>query len=218
MESRRTGSVNSYSLASAGGVDIGEGSLAVARDSGEAEAAIGDGALINSPSASVQVNAVSEPRVSADAQGFAGAVLASVGVSYAEADASTTTRALVGSGATITAGSLAVNALAQANGSGPSAKSNAVGATIGGLIGAHATSSQASSKSVVSASIGVSDLTILGDVQVLASNATYQVANVSGVAGGLIGIGAHLANAGANSTTTSTIANGVTGDWRYTCC
>jgi hypothetical protein len=114
VESRRTGSVNSYSLASAGGVDIGEGSLAVARDSGEAEAAIGDGALINSPSASVQVNAVSEPRVSADAQGFAGAVLASVGVSYAEADASTTTRALVGSGATITAGSLAVNALAQA--------------------------------------------------------------------------------------------------------
>lgn len=63
----------------------------------------------------------------------------------------------------------------------------------------------------MSASIGVSDLTILGDVQVLASNATYQVANVSGVAGGLIGIGAHLANAGANSTTTSTIANGVTG-------
>lgn len=113
-ESRRTGTVSSYARASAGRVTIGEGSLAMAKDSGTSEAEIGNGALINSPSASVQVNAVSEPRVSADAQGFAGAVLASVGVSYAEADASTTTRALVGSGATITAGSLAVNALAQA--------------------------------------------------------------------------------------------------------
>jgi hypothetical protein len=159
--------------------------------------------------AAVQVQAEAAPQVSATAQGYGGALLASVGVSLAKATATPTVEASVGTGGSIAAKSLEVKAIVRQNGTDYSAQSRAV-AGGGALIGVNATQSTASTTAIVTASLG-SALNVDGDVDVLASTTTKQEATVSGLALGLVAAGAHLADVEVDTTTRATVANTVTG-------
>ncbi|NLU43225.1 MAG: hypothetical protein GXX08_13615, partial [Firmicutes bacterium] len=216
VTSERTGKVSSKSVAGAGGVAAGAGSAATALvgsplQAAEVKAAIGNGVTVSSPDSSVKVQALSKPQVSALAEGFAGSLLVGIGASLATATSYVATDARVGTGGSITAKRLEVNALASPSSTDiPTASATALGATIGLLVGEAVHTGIAGSSSTVTASVG-SALEITGDVQILADNSTWQRATVAGVSGGYVGVGAHLANATSDSTTTATLGDGVTG-------
>ena len=211
LKSERTGSVSAFTRAGAGGVYAGSGSASQATDSGSSKAKIGNQVIVNAAGHAVAVTANAAPQVSARAEGFGGALYASVGGAVAKANAATTVEASVGADSRITADALAVDANAMLNGANPSAKSYAQAVGVGGLLGLNAAVSQAENSTTVIADIGSNtNLQIGTSLAVTADNTTNQTAEVTGVVGGAAAIGASVVTATSNSNTFAYLADHVT--------
>ncbi|MCA3120832.1 MAG: leukotoxin LktA family filamentous adhesin, partial [Rhodocyclaceae bacterium] len=211
VSAQRSGAVNAYTQAGAGGVLAGSGSDAQASDTGAVLSFIGGNAVVRGGPVSVQ--AIAEPRVTANAEGYGGALYANVGVAIARATASPVVSASLGSNVDVDASQVGVNAIVRQSGALASAESRAVAAGAGGLVGVNATESTAESRAIVSATVGTgTDFAVTGNVTIAASNATRQSATASGnTVSGLAAAGATLSNARSDSTTTAIVSNGVTG-------
>ena len=217
---------------SGGLLGAGTGTVVIARDAVNTTSSIADGATID-VSGGVNVDATARPGVTADALGIALGGLVGVGVSSAEALAEPDVEASIGDGASIKAASLAVtatrgittgstnqglagNAISDEFDSGPACNgvdgtdtcAFARGASGGGLVGANATVSDASSLGSTTAKVG--DITLpAGSVDVTADSTTGQYTEATGYSAGIVAVGANLASAKGNITTRSTLSDGV---------
>ncbi len=213
VNSQRTGRVNAFSQAGAGGVIAGSGSSAEANESGNIEAKIGNYVVVAGSSAPVQIKASAQPQVSARAEGFNGSLYASAGVSVAQANADNNIEASIGDDSYISAKDLTIKAENKVNGTAFSAKSYAEAVSGGLLLGLNATVSNANTEIDVKTSIASdTEFNITnGDLQVMAENNSSQQADVTGVVAGFAAAGANLAKAKANSSTEASVAQGVHG-------
>ncbi|MCZ4315718.1 leukotoxin LktA family filamentous adhesin [Comamonadaceae bacterium G21597-S1] len=150
----------------------------------------------------VTISATSHGSAQAEALGVSVGVGA-VGASLATARSGVVVDALLGADALVHAGGLQVLATRGA-GTGPSADAYALGASGGYLIGVNATLATAQSTGATRARVGNrGQLTLTGAMSVQAQNDTDQRAEVTGLAAGIIAVGASEANA---TSTTSTHA------------
>jgi filamentous hemagglutinin family protein len=205
----RSGEVRGYAQAGSGGVLSGSGADASATDTSTVNARIGDSVTVNGSGAPVAVTAGAEPKTFARAEGYNGALLGSVGVSLAAASANPTVSASVGSGSTLTAGSLSVSGTTRVPVASDSARAEAIASGGAALLGVNATSGRAQSTANTSALIGSNaTLTIGMGTTVQATGSTRQYASAGGVTvGGLLAIGANIANASSNSTTRADVGD-----------
>jgi filamentous hemagglutinin family protein len=213
IDASRQDAVSAYSRAGSGGVAGGSGSEATATATGSANAGIADRVTVTAPGSTVTVASRSTPQVNAEARGFNGALTVAIGVSLARATSGTQSYATLGSNNRITAGNLSLSAATLLPGAADTAHAYA-NATGGALLGgANGSSATAAGQSLVNAVIGASNVfTVSDSTTVSASNRTRQSAQVSGVTlGGLLAVGANIANANAGSVTLADIANGNTG-------
>ncbi|WP_439538023.1 beta strand repeat-containing protein [Methyloversatilis sp.] len=217
IQATREDTVSAESKAGAGGVAAGSGSESRAGALGAANAAVADRVTINGAGSAVSVTANSTPQVSAVARGYNGSLAVSIGVSLAEASASTQSFATVGRYNNITAGALSLNAATLlpivGNGVGNSAYSyaNATGGSL--LVSANGSDSRARGNALVNATMGTANaLAITDSTSLTASNLTRQTAVTNGVTlGGLLALGGNQAYAVAGSVTLASIDNGNTG-------
>jgi hypothetical protein len=217
IRATREDTVAAESMAGAGGVAAGSGSESRAGALGTANAAVADRVTIKGAGSAVSVTANSTPKVSAVARGYNGSLALSIGVSLAAASASTQSFATVGRYNSITAGALSLNAatllpsVGTIVGNSAYSYANATGGSL--LVGANGSDSYAGGSSLVSATMGTGNvLTIADSTSLTASNRTRQTAVTSGVTiGGLLALGANLADAVAGSVTLASIDNGNTG-------
>jgi filamentous hemagglutinin family protein len=219
----RSGAVTANSWAGAGGVYAGAGSDARAGDTGTVTASLGG--TVNATGGNVLVDAAYTAQSAAKAEGYSGAMYASVGVSQAEAINNLTVSADVDAGSTVNARSLTTKAASLVDPNNPTAKAEAQAGGGAGLVGVGATDAKASHRANVTSEIGnnvtvtLSDAATTGSLAVLATNNSRQYATVNGVTvGGLLALGFNKALAEAGSSTgdrTSTsarIGTGVKGD------
>ncbi|MCQ9378541.1 leukotoxin LktA family filamentous adhesin [Methyloversatilis sp. XJ19-49] len=217
VRATREDTVSAESKAGAGGVAAGSGSESRAGALGTANAAVADRVTIAGAGSAVSVTANSTPQVSAVARGYNGSLAVSIGVSLAEASASTQSYATVGRYNSITAGALSLNAATLLPSVGTSvghsaySYANATGGSL--LVGANGSDSYAGGTSLVNATMGTGNVLAIADsTSLTASNRTRQTAVTSGVTlGGLLALGANLADAVAGSITLASIDNGNTG-------
>lgn len=210
LQATRSGGVDAFARAGAGGVLAGAGSGAIASDTGTVRARVGeDTRLIGGGAAAV--NASASPRVNAKAEGFGGSIIAYAGVSVAEATSTSTVDAAV-HGQRVEASGLTVSASQYLAPGQVTAHSDAQASGGGLLLGVTATESTAVSTSTVRSAIASgTELDVGGTTKVAAVNDTRQRAEVSGVVLGFLAAGSNDADANSTSTTQASVANGVTG-------
>jgi filamentous hemagglutinin family protein len=221
VRATREDTVAAESKAGAGGVAAGSGSESRAGALGSANAAVADRVTINGAGSAVSVSANSTPQVSAVARGYNGSLAVSIGLSLAEASASTQTFATVGRYNSITAGALSLNAatllpsvvtsVGTSVGHSAYSYANATGGSL--LVSANGSDSRARGNALVNATMGTGNVLAIADsTSLTASNLTRQTAVTSGVTlGGLLALGGNQAYAVAGSVTLASIDNGNTG-------
>ena len=198
--------------AAGGGIVSGNGASATAKSKPDSandpiSTASVSGSIIST--GGMSVSASYSPGASATASGASAGVLA-VGASVATSVASGNVTASVADGTgLILPGGLAISASRTLQGTTDSALSSSV-ASSGGLIGVDATVADASSTGSVSAKLGNNIALPLGDVSIAASDTTAQEADASGIAVGLVGVGASIADASSGVTTTAELGSGET--------
>ena len=210
LQATRTGAVDAFSRAGAGGVLAGAGSGAIARDTGIVRARIGEDSRLDGGGAAA-VNASTSPSVNAKAEGFGGSIIAYAGVSVAEATSTSTVDAAVHAQRVEAAG-LTVSASQYLADGQVTAHSDAQASGGGLLLGVTATESTATGTSTVrSALASGTELAVSGTTRVASVNDTRQRAEVSGVVLGFLAAGSNDADADSISITQASVANGVTG-------
>jgi filamentous hemagglutinin family protein len=184
------------------GIVSGSGAEAKAVVDSDVTAYIGNDADIVAQD-DVTVSATARPGAKAQSFGVnAGA--AAVGVSLATASVTGTTRAYVGSGSDIKADLLAVTARTDLSSAGYTAWADSLGSA-GGLIGASGSDSRAIySGSTLAYFDGDS---IDGSAAVTAESDTRQRASASGIAAGIVAVGANLATAESTNTTRASLGD-----------
>ncbi|MBO8141511.1 MAG: leukotoxin LktA family filamentous adhesin [Firmicutes bacterium] len=205
VEAERSGDVRAFARAGSGGVLSGAGVDARAGDDGGIVARIGDATQVDAGGSEVRVNATARPRVFSVAKGYGGTVGAYVGVSLARAEVGQAVEASVGKETHIDAGTLDVVASAETDRSASSAMSEAEAAGGGLLIGVGATESVSENTARVAALVEGS-LTVTGQARIAAVNETRQRARVSGVVGGVVGVGANKARSRSDTSTSAVYA------------
>ncbi|MEN6412388.1 MAG: hypothetical protein ABFC84_06420, partial [Veillonellales bacterium] len=201
---------SAYATAGAGGGIAGSGSDANIVINTTADAHTGDN-VTSKTVADLKVASVSTEKAQAQADGLNVGLL-SVGASLASTDVKPTITATIGSANDIEAKDLSVTATQLLPDSNVTAKSYASAAG-GGLIGVNATQSTANLKATVSSSVGEDTaLNIRSNTTIIASNNESAQADVTGIVGGLIAIGANSAQASTDSTTAAMVEDGVSGN------
>ncbi len=229
-----TGAAYASAIAGAGGLLIaGVGADARASDTSHVEASIGAGARANVGAGAISVSATASPDAKAASLGVAVAGGLGVGASIARATAAPTVLAAIYGNSSLptsqfTTDSLSVTATGSIFGTaatditgrpdltdsfargGSSAASWATAGSGSIYYSAVGTDSRASNTSSVTASVGNYVRLPTGIVSVTASNTTVQRARGVGVtAGGVAALGTVNAQAGATTTTSATIGDGV---------
>ncbi|MGE0335313.1 MAG: hypothetical protein AB7Q76_08500 [Gammaproteobacteria bacterium] len=197
------GEVTAYVVAAAGGLAAaGSGADAHAKDDTTVTARVGRYGRIALADGALRVDATSRPDVSAQSIGVAVSLGAGVGVSLADAVASSRTNAVIDEAARVTARALQVTARQERNGAEPTAYSNASGSAGGLLFGVNASRSEAATTTRTMATIaGGSLLDIDDDVAVFATADGLADARVSGLSLGFVAVGANVAKATSGSET-----------------
>ncbi|AZO95863.1 hypothetical protein [Halocella sp. SP3-1] len=216
--------VKTHTMAGAGGIGAGAGSLAtteIVENTAEVqgyktEAYVGSNAQITT-SGDIAVRAVDmiDADAVADAISVGGVA---VGVSQATVNLNPTVNSSLGTGGNYTADNLLVQAIEALPDDGTSAYADAKAAG-GGLLAANATSSKVMNKSKIVATLGGLDINGIGtelninsDLRLAATNASRGQAVVSGIQAGIIAAGANLAEVTANSITTAVLQDGTSGN------
>ncbi len=202
-------------LATSYGVAAGYAGLtavfADASSSPTVQSSVGSNAAITTTGA-FGVTATDTPDVNAKSFGAAIAATVGVGAAISMANASGTTSSDLGAGDTIWASSIQVFAERSHDPSNdPTAQSSATAGAGGVLAAANATSSQATSDGTVEAYTG-SSVVLIGDgVSIQATNQSLQSSSATGVAvGGLLAIGADVAQATSAVNTSAQLGTGST--------
>jgi len=202
-----TDTVNAKSIAGAAGIYSGSGAVAIAANDSVVTAGTGSDSIVKADGATT-VHAKATPQADALTDALALSYVGSVGASVAHAMVSPTVTALLGTNNNITAGSLNVTAEKTLASATPSAAADAVGVSGGLLLGVSATSSTAEDESAVSASVGDgSTLILTGAAFVSASSDSHQKAEAKGLNFGFLALGANVADASSNSTTSASLGN-----------
>lgn len=216
------GTVDAQSIAGSGGLAFaGTGAGATASDSGTVNARIGHNSILTIGSGDILVAADATPQASANAVGVAVAGGAGIGASVALTTVTPLTTAAVEDSTTIhNAPSATTDVTVRARNnhpsSGNSAKSTAIAAGGGLLLGANATVSTAQNNGHATASVGNSlslgnvsgaTTTPIGVVAIIANNNTDQFATTTGVSAGYFAVGFNFSSAGSNTGTSASLGN-----------
>lgn len=195
-------------LAAKGGLGLAaSGTVSTATVDPTVSASIGAGSRID-VNDTVAVTADAATAAHAEALGINVSLNASLGASIATATASPQVTASLGSGTVVDAAAISVQARQSIPTSGRSAFAAATGASGGLLLGANATWSEAVNSGQVHALVGNgSTLTASGAVTVAASNVNSQLADVAGLSGGLIAVGANFAHARSDTLTEAVLGD-----------
>ncbi|WP_186426542.1 leukotoxin LktA family filamentous adhesin [Cupriavidus metallidurans] len=210
LGAQRSGRVGSLARAGSGGAGAATGSGATATDDGIVTASIANATVQAGGTASVV--ATTAPQTQARAEGYNGAVYAAIGASVAKATAATTANAAI-MGSSIVADGVDVRAATMRTAGSQNADAFARATGGAGLVGANATDADALTKTASHATIGGNTVLLVNNATLVsASSDTGTHANANGVTvGGVLAVGANIAQADANTDTTATIENGVTG-------
>ena len=195
--------INAIAYGVAAGIGIAAtGVYAEAVSAPNVMASVGNDAEITS-TGSVDVDADDTPYTNAQALGVAAAGDVAVGVVISQAASSGVTSSTLGTGDTILAASLTVDAIRSPVSNGdPTAQSTATAGSGGVLAGIDAAVSTAASGGGVEATTGTVYLMVSGDVNIEATNESDQFASATGVAAsGVLAIGADVAAANSDVTT-----------------
>jgi hypothetical protein len=209
-----SGAVKANAKAGAGGLyGAGVGAGATAEDTSNITARIGANATLSGiGTGGVQIAATATPQAEAKALGVAVSGGLAVGASVATTTVDQTVLAEIGNGASVTtAGALKVQAATKL--ASPSATTAYADATAGsGAIYAalQATFSKADTTTKTRALVGTSVSLDTGsaDVTVAADTATRQISKTTGVSVGGLALGANIAEANSDTTTSATIGTG----------
>ncbi|WP_210546939.1 leukotoxin LktA family filamentous adhesin [Rhodoferax sp. PAMC 29310] len=194
--------------AAAGGLFAGAaGALAEANDNTQALASIGNNAFIRTGTGAITLHADVNPNAHAEALGVAVSGGVSIGASVANADVNTVARATTGANADIVSGSMDVRARTLRT--GDTAYANAIAGAGGLLLGASATSANASVGATTEALLGDNnEITTGGDLSVQALSSTRAEADVTGINAGLLAAGSNTAKARTNTQTHVKVGDG----------
>jgi filamentous hemagglutinin family protein len=213
-----SGAIAATSVAAGGGIVFAaNGADANAFDTATVTAEVGSGVAVAVGTGGLDVSATDTPQTSAQALGLAFSGSVGIGASVATAEAASTISATVGAGTVfgIGSGPLTVSASGDQNGSTPTASASAVAATGGSLFGANATVAIATDSVTADASIANNVALPDGNVTVAASNTSAQTSDATGVAFGLVALGADISESDASSNVAASIGNGVSSNtWR----
>ncbi|MCP4765350.1 MAG: hypothetical protein GY875_03690, partial [Gammaproteobacteria bacterium] len=202
-----TGSATAEALAA--GLISGAGAYTSTSSTSAVTASTGSHSEIMA-SGDVSVTAKSTPSLSAESIGVSVAGGVKIGASFSEAKSNQKVAALVGVDNVITANNLLVKATNGLSTSGHSVKAKALGAGGGLLLGLNATSGIAENTIDVDSTIGDgSSLTIGNALTVKAINSSKQIAEVTGLNGGIIAAGFNEAEAKSSSDVDAYIGNNV---------
>ena len=183
-----------------------QGSIAVAVQGSTILSILGSNIVLDTAGALI-IQAGAEFSAEAEAYGFSGSLLATVGGVAATAANELAINAGIGADNTITAANLDLCHKFRFAGQGGSYRG---GGSL--VVGANATESRAINNSHVQASIGASEFNISGNMNVRAASGIQQEAVSTGVTlGGLLAMGENIARAEANPIATVMIQNGITG-------
>ncbi|MDE1954349.1 MAG: hypothetical protein KGJ03_01390 [Betaproteobacteria bacterium] len=195
-----TDSAEADSVALSAGLGIAlDGSVATANVHPDVRGAVSGGSI--DATGSVGIAGIADDSAQATASGGSVAIVGSAGASVASAGAAEQVSADLG-GASVTAGSLAIDAEVGQGGTGPFG----VGATASGIsgalfVGANASSAVAANTASALATAENSSLDVGGSIDVEGLLNTAQDASASGVAAGLLALGADTAQASSDTST-----------------
>lgn len=200
VKAERSGAVAAKATAGAGGIVAGSGADARASDGGSVQALLGNRVDVDTSGGTVDIEATATPRTRASSIGVnAGAV--AVGASIAEATSSAGVSATLGAAADVNAATLTVSASRVVPTGSHTAWADATGAS-GGLLGVNATTATARSGGTVSSLVGDNaTLDVTGTTLITAGNGSSQLADVSGIAVGIVAAGSNVASASSDTTT-----------------
>lgn len=216
LHSNLAGKINAYSQAGTGGAGTLQGTVAEATEESAVIALLGEKLTLEAENASILAEA--KPEVKAEAYGYNGALVASVGAVVATATAKPLVTAGVGRNNTIKATDFSITA---ANwGSALEAKAVAGGGSLG--LATNATESTALHQSKVMTLLDASTFMISGkmidgkmtggNMNVKAINTMEQKATAGGVTlGGLMAAGGNVAQVRSETETHVKLANGIKG-------
>ncbi|BAS59688.1 hemagglutinin/hemolysin-like protein [Leptolyngbya boryana NIES-2135] len=204
------GKVDAGVISIAGGVlASGSGNSADATFDSTVKAYVGDSTTI-SLTGNLNITATAQPDADANAFGLSVSGLVQAGYSAATAEVTPQVDAYVGSSSTISASNLTVLAQQSLPTSGDAAHTEATGAG-GALFGSvNASESTATNSGQVSAYVGKnSKLTITNTASIKADADSQQTAEADGYNGGILALGANIANAESSLTTQAYLDTGV---------
>ncbi|MCW5623517.1 MAG: leukotoxin LktA family filamentous adhesin, partial [Burkholderiales bacterium] len=206
-----SGAVGAHSVSAAAGlVGAGSGAAATAKDNTTVTAGSAADATFLLGNAALSVTATGRPQTHAEAEGVSIAAGLRIGVSVAYADSTGHVHAGLGTGNTVTAGNVTVQAKTEKPGAGNSTEADAFAAGGGVLAGISATESRAHRGGSVTSGIGAdSTLTLSGSLTVAADGASRQRADVDGYNGGILAVGSNESKASSNTAVSTTLGSGV---------
>jgi hypothetical protein len=199
--------------ATAGKAGLGlaaSGTVATATIEPTVAASIGaNGAITVQDDVEASANATAAAR--AEATGINVSLGGSVGASVAQARVAPQVSASLGAGSAVTADNLRISAQQLVPVGGRSAHASATGAAGGLLLGANATSALAENTGQVRAWVGDGATLAMRNsaIRVSARNDSSQLAEVSGVSGGIVALGANFARANSNTLTHAIVGDDV---------
>ena len=205
----RDASTTATATAGSAGVYAGNGAGASASDSGTVSLTLAAGTALDAGSGDLELSARATPRARTEAIGVSVSRGASVGVSVATSEVDTDVSLQAAGALSLKGNNMLVSAVL---GDGDGAvSSHAVAGGGGLLLGAQGAVALSSNKGQVSVSLPTS-LTVFasGDVGLSANDAMTLSSSATGVSAGFVGVGVAVARS-ENSSTVSTLAQGVTG-------
>ena len=208
IDAQATHRARASARAARGGLGLAaSGTVATATVGPNVTAGVGSGSRIR-VSDVVAVEADGASAAHAESLGVNVSQGASLGASVAIASASPQVTASVGANTVIDAGTITVHARQSLPTSSRSAFASASGASGGLLLGANATWAEARNTGTVRTQIGNgSTLIASGAVTVAASNENAQLADVAGLSGGFVAVGANFAHAESDTLTEAVLGD-----------
>ncbi|MDI1360655.1 leukotoxin LktA family filamentous adhesin [Methylotenera sp.] len=207
-----SGKVKALGQSAAGGLlGAGSGAFVSASDDSTITAKTANNSTFNLGTSTLSVTATATPQTEAEADGVAVSGGVAIGASIADAKATTTIEASLGSSNTINAGGLTVTAQQLRSGSSESAKSTAWAASGGYLFGGSATTSDADAVIHVSSYVGSNSTLNLGSgtATVKASVDSKQYSKASGINAGIVAAGFNDATATSDNLINAYLGTGV---------
>ncbi len=210
LSSTSQGAVDLTGRGAAGGILAGiNATVLVARDQSRADLILGNGARLTAAD-HLRLNATASPRIKASSIGVSLGGYVAAGASVVDALAKAATKVSLGNNVVLTARSADISANVDRQDGASSAEVDALGVSGGFGVSANAVVARAinESESLLESFASTRFNGTGGDWELRATSNVHQRASTEGYAGGLLTVGAHVAEAKAD-TRTHALVNGV---------